>query len=426
MSAGPSFSAADLIIAKRDGEELTPEAIRWFVEGFTDGTVAAEQAAAMNMAIFFRGLQGAELSAWTEAMIDSGVRRDLSSLRRPLVDKHSTGGVGDKVSLILAPLMAACGAAMPQVAGRGLGHTGGTIDKLESIPGWHRELDPASMTAVLDDVGAVIVAASDDLAPADRVLYALRDVTGTVASVPLICSSIMSKKIASGTTSLVLDVKVGRGAFMTTMDDARTLADTMIDIGRRAGVATSALLTRMDVPLGRSIGNALEVTESIDVLRGDGPADLIEITVALAEVMCELVGLSADPAAVLASGAAEPVWDAMIRAQGGDPTAALPMSETIVDVSAERDGFVTHLDALDLGRAGVRLGAGRALQTDQLDLGAGIEIVTPIGTAVRTGDPVLRVHASADRIPGAMALLRDAIVIGDQPLERPPVVIERR
>ncbi len=426
MADTAGFSAADLIIAKRDGEVLSPEAIRWFVEGFTNGTVAAEQAAAMNMAIFFRGLDGAELSAWTEAMIDSGVRRDLSSVRRPLVDKHSTGGVGDKVSLILAPLMAACGAAMPQVAGRGLGHTGGTIDKLEAIPGWHRELDPAAMAAVLDDVGAVIVAASDDLAPADRVLYALRDVTGTVASIPLICSSIMSKKIAAGTTSLVLDIKVGRGAFMTTVEAARDLADTMIDIGERSGVATSALLTRMEVPLGRKVGNALEVAESVEVLRGGGPDDLIEVTVALAEVMCELGGIDADPGAVLASGAAEPVWDAMIRAQGGDPSAPLPTSEATVEITATRSGVVSHLDALDLGRACVRLGAGRALRDDVLDLGAGVEILAPVGSTVDAGDPVLRVHSAAERLGDARTLLEGAIEIGDAAVDRPPVVIERR
>ncbi len=422
----PSFTAEELIITKRDGGVLSSEAVRWFVAGFTDGTVTPEQAAAMNMAIFFRGLDGAELSAWTEAMIDSGVRRDLSGLSRPIVDKHSTGGVGDKVSLILAPLMAACGAAMPQVAGRGLGHTGGTIDKLEAIPGWQRELDPAAMTAVLDDVGAVIVAASDDLAPADRVLYALRDVTGTVASVPLICSSIMSKKIASGTTSLVLDVKVGRGAFMTTVDDARALADTMIDIGRRSGVATSALLTRMEVPLGRMVGNALEVAESVEVLRGGGPPDLIAITVALAEVMCELVGLDADPAAVLASGAAEPVWERMIRAQGGDPSAALPASPERHDIVAAADGWITHLDALDLGRAAIRLGAGRERIDDELDLGAGLEILAPVGTRVAVGDPVLRVHTGPGRIETARSLLDGAIVVGDVEPTPPPIVIERR
>ena len=323
----PAPAAVDLIRSKRDGRGLSDDEVRWLIAAYVRGEVADEQMSALLMAIFFRGLDPGELRAWTAAMIASGERLDLSSVGRPTVDKHSTGGVGDKVSLVLAPLVAACGAAVPQLSGRGLGHTGGTLDKLEAIPGWRAALSPDEMTAALRRVGCVICAAGPGLAPADRKLYALRDVTGTVESIPLIASSIMSKKIAEGTSALVLDVKVGSGAFMTRIDDARELARTMVMLGEEQGVRTSALLTGMDVPLGRAVGNALEVEESVAVLRGEGPADLVEVTLALAREMLRLAGIDADPAAALADGRALERYRAMIAEQGGDPDAPLPRAK---------------------------------------------------------------------------------------------------
>src|SRR5580704_16398806 len=314
----------DLIRAKRDGGRLADPDIDWLMAAYTGGQIADEQMSALLMAIFFRGLDPAELRTWTAAMIASGERLDLSAVPAPTVDKHSTGGVGDKVSLILAPLVASCGAAVPQLSGRGLGHTGGTLDKLESIPGWRASLSNAEIIRVLSATGCVICAAGDGLAPADRKLYALRDVTGTVESIPLIASSIMSKKIAEGTGALVLDVKVGSGAFMPDLAAARELARTMVDLGNSHGVRTSALLTRMDVPLGRAVGNAVEVEESVATLHGAGPADLVTVTLALAAEMLRLAGISADPAAALADGRALASYRAMISAQGGDPDAALP------------------------------------------------------------------------------------------------------
>ncbi|MGI9613885.1 MAG: thymidine phosphorylase, partial [Acidimicrobiales bacterium] len=376
------WDATSVIIAKRDGQRLPDGAIRWFIDGYTRGVVADEQAAALCMAIYLNGLDDNELAVWTDAMIESGTRVDLGALNRPTVDKHSTGGVGDKISLILCPLMAACGAAMPQVAGRGLGHTGGTLDKMASIPGWRAELTAAELRRAMEDVGAVISAASDDLAPADRKLYALRDVTGTVASIPLIASSIMSKKIASGTSSLVLDVKVGRGAFMTDVDDARRLAETMVGIGAAAGIETVALLTRMDWPLGRMVGNTLEVEESIEVLNGGGPADVRAVTLALAEEMATIAGLDVDVASVLDSGAAAEAFDSMVRFQGGDPAAPRQAAAHKYTIEARVDGYVTDLDALAVGQAAVRLGAGRARKEDSISPGAGIECVA------KPGDPV--------------------------------------
>ena len=321
-----TFSAVDVIRAKRDRERLTDEQIDWVVAAYTRGDVADEQMAALAMAILLNGMDARETARWTAAMIASGERLALPDVGRPLVDKHSTGGVGDKITLPLAPLVAACGAAVPQLSGRGLGHTGGTLDKLESIPGWRAELSLDEIAAQLAEVGAVICATTPTLAPADRKLYALRDVTGTVESIPLIASSIMSKKIAEGTDGLVLDVKSGSGAFMKTPERARELAAAMVDIGTAHGLRTTAVLTEMSVPLGRTVGNALEVAESVDVLRGGGPADVVALTVALAEEMLALAGIDADPAAVLASGAAYPVWEAMIAAQGGDPSAPLPVA----------------------------------------------------------------------------------------------------
>ncbi len=418
------WDATSVIIAKRDGERLPDDAIRWFIDAYTQGVVADEQAAALCMAIFLNGLDGEELAVWTDAMIDSGTRVDLGSLERPKVDKHSTGGVGDKISLILCPLMAACGAAMPQVAGPGLGHTGGTIDKMASIPGWRADLDADRLREALTDIGAVITAASDDLAPADRKLYALRDVTGTVASIPLIASSIMSKKIASGTSRLVLDVKVGRGAFMTDVDRAQELAETMVGIGRSAGIDTVALLTRMDWPLGRMVGNALEVDESLDVLAGGGPADVRAVTLALAAEMASLAGLDVDVAEVLDSGAAADAFAAMVRFQGGDLDAPRAVAGHRHEITVAVDGYVQDLDALAVGQAAVRLGAGRSRKEDPIAYGAGIECAAKPGDLVEAGQPLLILHTD-DRtaIEPTAARLADAITIGDEPRPVPDPVI---
>ena len=363
--------AIDLILAKRDGGRLADDDIRWLIAAYARGDVPDEQMSALLMAIYFRGLEPAELRTWTAAMIDSGDRLDLGPVPWPTVDKHSTGGVGDKVSLILAPLVASCGAAVPQLSGRGLGHTGGTLDKLESIPGWRAALPPDEMISVLRRVGCVICAAGPGLAPADRRLYALRDVTGTVESIPLIASSIMSKKIAEGTAALVLDVKVGSGAFMPDLDSARRLAQTMVALGGEHGVRTCALLTGMDTPLGRAVGNAVEVEESVATLRGDGPADLVEVTLALAGQMLRLAGLDADPAAALADGRALERFRAMVAAQGGDPDAPLPRAAHAEAVTAPQAGWMQRLDARAVGVAAWRLGAGRARKEDPVDPAAG-------------------------------------------------------
>jgi thymidine phosphorylase len=381
---------------------------------------------ALLMAIFFRGLDPAELQAWTDAMISSGERLDLGALEAPTVDKHSTGGVGDKVSLILAPLVAACGAAVPQLSGRGLGHTGGTLDKLESIPGWRATLSNAEILSVLATAGCVICAAGDGLAPADRRLYALRDVTGTVESIPLIASSIMSKKIAEGTSALVLDVKVGSGAFMRDLDSARLLARTMVDLGNAHGVSTSALLTRMDEPLGRAVGNAVEVAEAVATLRGGGPADLVAVTLALAAEMLRLAGLDADPAAALADGRALSSYLAMITAQGGDPDAPLPAATHTEVVTADAAGFVRALEARAVGVAAWRLGAGRARKEDPVSASAGVICLAKPGEFVEAGEPVLELRGDDPaRFGRARQALAGAIEIG---AERPGTagpVIER-
>ena len=374
MNSGALFDAVQVIRTKRDGGELTDDQIDWVIAAYTAGEVAEEQMSALAMAILFRGLNPRELSRWTQAMIGSGDRMDFSGLSQPTADKHSTGGVGDKITLPLAPLVAACGVAVPQLSGRGLGHTGGTLDKLEAIPGWRAALSTAEMLAQLESVGAVICAAGSGLAPADKKLYALRDVTGTVESIPLIASSIMSKKIAEGTGALVLDVKVGSGAFMKTEPEARTLAETMVGLGRATGLPTVALLTDMSTPLGRTAGNALEVAESVEVLAGGGPADVVELTVALAREMLAGAGRDdRDPADVLASGAAMDVWRAMIIAQGGDPDATLPTARQVEVVTAEADGVLQSLNALPLGIAAWRLGAGRSRPGEQVQATAGVE-----------------------------------------------------
>jgi len=416
----------DVIRAKRDGLELSPEQIDFAIDAYTKGLVADEQISALLMAIYFQGMQPAELARWTTAMIDSGKRSDLSSLPKPTVDKHSTGGVGDKVTLPLAPLVAACGAIVPQLSGRGLGHTGGTLDKLEAIPGWRAALSTEEYLRQLHEVGAVVCAAGDDLAPADRKLYALRDVTGTVESIPLIASSIMSKKIAEGAAGLVLDVKVGSGAFMKDVDRARTLAETMVEIGGAAGVHTVALLTAMDRPLGRAVGNALEVAESLEVLAGGGPADVVELTVLLAREMLALAGLSdVDPAIALWDGRAMDVWRAMIAAQGGDPAAALPVAGEIQIVPAPASGTLTGLDAYAVGVAAWRLGAGRARKEDPVSAVAGVLLRAEIGDEVKAGQPLLELHTDdPDRLPAAMAALDGAVSI-DGPEVPLPLVVDR-
>jgi thymidine phosphorylase len=388
-----TFDAVDLIIAKREKQELSTEAIDWLIENYTAGVVADEQMSAMAMAILLNGMNGREIKDLTMAMIASGERLNFESLGVPTTDKHSTGGVGDKITLPLAPLVAVFGVAVPQLSGRGLGHTGGTLDKLESIPGWRANLSNQEMTKQLAEVSAVICAAGSGLAPADKKLYALRDVTGTVEAIPLIASSIMSKKIAEGTGSLVLDVKVGSGAFMKDFARARQLAEVLVQLGKDAGVNTSALLTDMSTPLGLKVGNALEVEESVDVLAGGGPSDVIEITVALATEMLSLAGVKdVDVAAALKDGRAMDKWRAMISAQGGDPDAKLPVAKETQTVVAESDGVISELDALAVGLASWRLGAGRARKEDPVQFGAGVTLHAQLGDTVKKGAPLYTLH----------------------------------
>ncbi len=425
------FDAVDLIRTKRDGGVLSGPEIDWVVDAYTRGVVAEEQMAALAMAILLQGMQRAEIGRWTAAMIASGERMDFSGLSRPTADKHSTGGVGDKITLPLAPLVAACGVAVPQLSGRGLGHTGGTLDKLEAIPGWRAELSTRELMAQLEDVGAVICAAGAGLAPADRKLYALRDVTGTIEAIPLIASSIMSKKIAEGTGALVLDVKVGSGAFMKDAGSARRLAETMVALGTDAGVRTVALLTDMGTPLGRTAGNALEVGESVQVLAGGGPDDVVRLTLALAAEMLAAAGVTGvDPAVALADGSAMDVWRAMVRAQGGDPDAALPVARETEQVLAETDGVLTRLDAFAVGVAAWRLGAGRARKEDPVQAGAGVEWHARPGDVVRVGQPLMTLHTDEPaRFARARAALAGALTItphGHDPrLLQAPLVIDR-
>ncbi|KRF27260.1 thymidine phosphorylase [Phycicoccus sp. Soil802] len=424
-----AFDAVDVIIAKRGKGELSDAQIDWVIDAYTRGAVADEQMSSLAMAILLNGMNRREISRWTGAMIASGERMDFSGLSRPTADKHSTGGVGDKITLPLAPLVAACGVAVPQLSGRGLGHTGGTLDKLESIPGWRAAMSNEAMMQQLEDVGAVICAAGDGLAPADKKLYALRDVTGTVEAIPLIASSIMSKKIAEGTGALVLDVKVGSGAFMKNVDDARELARTMVDLGTDAGVKTVAMLTNMQVPLGLTAGNALEVRESVEVLAGGGPEDVVELTLALAREMLACAGREdVDPADALKDGRAMDAWTAMIRAQGGDPDATLPVARESQDILAPADGVLTQLDALKVGVAAWRLGAGRARKVDPVQAGAGVEMHYKPGATVRAGEKLLTLHTDTpDRFDRAMESLEGAFTIAPEG-SRPdllPLVIEK-
>ncbi len=423
-----TFDAVDIIRTKRDKGTLSQEQIAWTIDAYTRGAIADEQMSALNMAILLNGMDREEIAHWTTAMIDSGERMDFASLGKATTDKHSTGGVGDKITLPLAPLVAVFGVAVPQLSGRGLGHTGGTLDKLESIPGWRALLTNEEMMKQLADVGAVICAAGSGLAPADKKLYALRDVTGTVEAIPLIASSIMSKKIAEGTGSLVLDVKVGSGAFMKDESDARELAETMVALGKDAGVNTVALLTDMSTPLGLTAGNAIEVEESVEVLAGGGPEDVVELTVKLAEEMLQAAGVAdADPAAALRDGRAMDVWKSMIRAQGGDPDAPLPVARESEVVYAPADGVLVQLDALSVGVAAWRLGAGRARKEDAVQAGAGVRMHAKPGATVRAGEPLMTLLTdNPERFDRAKEALRDAVVIapeGSRPDRR--LIIDR-
>ena len=421
------FHAVDLIRWKCDGGELSDAQIDWLIAAYMADEIADEQMSAFAMAVRFCGLSRRELDRWTRAMINSGERLDFSGLLKPTVDKHSTGGVGDKITLPLVPLVASCGVAVPQLSGRGLGHTGGTLDKLESIPGWRASLTNEEMLRQLSDVGAVICAPGPGLVPADKKLYALRDVTGTVESIPLIASSIMSKKIAEGASALVLDVKVGSGAFMTTRESASELAQIMVDLGRAEGVITVALLTDMSVPLGHTVGNALEVAESVEVLAGGGPSDVIELTLALAREMLAAVGRDDhDPADLLASGAAMDIWRSMIKAQDGDPDADLPAAREIDVITAERDGVLRFLDARAVGDAAWRLGAGRARKEDAVQPGAGVQLHAKPGDHVQAGQPLITLHTDTpERFARARDALGDAYEIGEvAPLEQ-PLILDR-
>jgi pyrimidine-nucleoside phosphorylase len=431
--------AIDLIRLKRDGGALDRASLDQFVSGVTDGSLPDYQASALLMAIFLRGMSPEETAALTDAMVRSGVRVDYPDVPGIPVDKHSTGGVGDKASLILAPLAAACGAYVPMMSGRGLGHTGGTLDKLEAIPGFRTALTLGELRQSVARIGCALVGQTDEIAPADRKLYALRDVTGTVESIPLISASIMSKKIAEGIGGLVLDVKTGAGAFMKTLEDSRRLADSLVSIGLASGVRTEALITRMDAPLGRAVGNANEVIESIDTLKGHGPADVEELSVRLAAHMLVLAGLARDVAAAeaqvrkaLTSGAGVEKLRQIIENQGGDPHvvddyARLPSAPDTARVVAPRAGYVVALHAERIGRAAVALGAGRAALDDVVDLGVGIEVVSPPGAQVREGDPVLIVHHRGSRgLAEAMPLLEGAVTIGDTVPEHRTVIVEIR
>ncbi|WP_335991467.1 thymidine phosphorylase [Glycomyces sp. MUSA5-2] len=421
------ITAVDVIRTKRDGGELSSAQIDWVIDAYTKGDVADEQMSALAMAIFLNGAQPREIADWTAAMIRSGITLDLAAVGKKCVDKHSTGGVGDKITLPLAPLVAVFDVAVPQLSGRGLGHTGGTLDKLESIPGFQVDMTEAQVVEQLKEIGAVICAATGDLAPADKKLYALRDITSTVESIPLIASSIMCKKIAEGADAIVLDVKVGSGAFMKDFGRAKELAETMVRLGTDHGVDTRALLTDMSIPLGRTAGNALEVRESVEVLAGGGPADVVELTVALAKEMLAAAGRpDADPAAALKDGRAMDAWRKMITAQGGEVDAPLPIARETEELTADTDGFVAEMDAYAVGVAAWRLGAGRERQGQPVQFGAGIEILKTVGEPVKAGEPVLRLHTDTpDRFAAAKDALAGHWSVGDRPADRGPIILDR-
>jgi thymidine phosphorylase len=424
---GEPFAAVDVIRTKRDGGVLSDAQIDWVVDAYTRGAVAEEQMSALAMAILLRGMTPGEIARWTAAMIASGERLDLSRVQRPTVDKHSTGGVGDKITLPLTPLVAACGAAVPQLSGRGLGHSGGTLDKLEAVRGFRSALTNDEFLAQLQSVGAAICAAGDQLAPADRRLYALRDVTATVEAIPLIASSIMSKKIAEGTAALVLDVKVGTGAFMKTEADARELARTMVEIGTAHGVKTVALLTEMSTPLGRAVGNGVEVEESLEVLAGGGPADVVELTLALAREMLACAGLSdVDPEPLLQDGRAMDSWRALVRAQGGDPDAPIAQAPEREQVKATKDGYVSSVDAYAIGVAAWRLGAGRARKEDPVSPSAGVMLHRRPGDEVRKGDVLYELRTDdASRMRAGLATAKGAVKITKRPPAPVPLILDR-
>jgi thymidine phosphorylase len=422
------FAAVEIIAAKRERNELSDKQIDWTVDAYTRGVIADEQMSALLMAILLNGMNSREISRWTNAMINSGERMNWSALDRPTADKHSTGGVGDKITLPLAPLVAACGGAVPQLSGRGLGHTGGTLDKLESIPGWRASLSNDEMLKVLQETGAVICAAGEGLAPADKKLYALRDVTATVEAIPLIASSIMSKKIAEGTSALVLDVKTGSGAFMSDPAKAGELARTMVQLGLDAGVKTRALVTAMDVPLGLTAGNALEVRESIEVLAGGGPADVVELTILLAREMIDAAGIvGKDPADALKDGSAMDHWKRMISAQGGDLDAKLPVAREKHVITADESGIMTKMDAMKIGVSAWRLGAGRSKQGEKVQAGAGVEMHAKPGDYIKSGEPLLTLHTDEPaRFDRAIEILTGAIVIKENgKVDRLPLIVER-
>ena len=422
------FAAVEIIAAKRDRKELSDLQIDWVIGAYTRGVVADEQMSALLMAILLNGMNSREISRWTNAMINSGERMNWSALDRKTVDKHSTGGVGDKITLPLAPLVAACGGAVPQLSGRGLGHTGGTLDKLESIPGWRAFLSNEEMLKVLQETGAVICAAGAGLAPADKKLYALRDVTATVEAIPLIASSIMSKKIAEGTSALVLDVKTGSGAFISDPAKASELARTMVQLGKDAGVNTRALVTAMDIPLGLTAGNALEVAESVEVLAGGGPSDVVELTVILAREMLDAAGITGkDPALALKDGSAMDYWRRMIKAQGGDPDATLPVAREQHVVVAANSGTITTMDAMKIGVSAWRLGAGRSKQGEAVQAGAGVVMHAKPGDYIKAGAPLLTLHTDEPlRFARALEILEGAITIVEGgTVLRLPLVLER-
>lgn len=426
-----TFDMPSVIRTKRDGGVLSDDAIDWVIDAYTHGRVAEAQMSALLMAIFLRGMTNGEIARWTAAMVDSGERLDFSDLRRDgkplaLVDKHSTGGVGDKITIPLVPVVMACGGAVPQAAGRGLGHTGGTLDKLESIPGFTAEISKAQIRQQLCELGAAIFAAGE-LAPADRKIYALRDVTATTESLPLIASSVMSKKIAEGTRALVLDTKVGSGAFLKTEAESRELARTMVELGTAHGVRTRALLTDMNTPLGRTVGNAVEVAESLEVLAGGGPDDVVELTLALAREMCDAAGLDGvDPAETLRDGTAMDRFRALVAAQGGDPDAALPLGAHSETVSAPRGGTMGDIDAMAVGLAVWRLGAGRSAPGEQVQFGAGMRIHRRPGEPVAAGEPLFTLYTDTpERLAGAVSELDGAWSVGDEPPARRPLIIDR-
>lgn len=421
-----TLSAVEVIVKKRDRGELTKAEIDWLISEYIKGSVTDEQMSSLAMAILLNGMSRSEINHLTQAMIDSGERMDFSNLSSPTADKHSTGGVGDKITLPLAPLVASYGVAVPQLSGRGLGHTGGTLDKLEAIPGWQANLSNDQIFSQLEKVGAVICAAGSGLAPADKKLYALRDVTGTVEAIPLIASSIMSKKIAEGTASLVLDVKVGSGAFMKDMESATQLAETLVSIGKDSGVKTSAFLTDMSTPLGRKIGNALEVEESVEVLSGGGPEDVVELTVQIAAEMLRLSGVDADPRENLANGKALDKWREMISAQGGDPEAPMAKAKHVEKIHADSDGFL-NLDALGVGMASWRLGAGREKQGDGVQSAAGVVLHKTQGEKVSSGDLLAELHTDTEeKIQGAKQDMAKATKIESESSRMPIILKELR